>query len=156
MTSRRLSTYLNDHLAGSTAALELARRSARSNQGTSLGELLDQLATEIAEDKRVLEGLMDRVGVRVDRTKTAAAWAAEKLGRFKLNGRVFSYSPLSRLEELELLVLAVEGKILLWRSLERWGGQTLPSTELQELIKRGRSQRQRLERRRLDAVADAL
>ena len=84
MAARRISIYLNDHLAGSVVAAELARRSA-----------------------------MDLEGVRVDRAKLAAAWVAEKAGRLKLNGSVFSYSPLSRLEELEFLSLAVEGKLLL-------------------------------------------
>ena len=38
------------------------------------------------------------------------AWSAEKFGRLKLNGQLSGYSPLSRLEELEILALVAEGK----------------------------------------------
>lgn len=156
MASRRLTIYLNDHRAGSTAALELARRSARSNRGTALGDFLEGLVSELAEDKRALEDLMDQVGASADRAKTAAAWTAEKLGRLKLNDSLVSYSPLSRLEELELLVLAVSGKLLLWQALERRGGHELASIDLQTLAERAQSQLRRLRSRRLEAVLDAL
>ena len=35
-----LGIYLNDHLAGSTAGLELAEKLRDQNQGTELGELM--------------------------------------------------------------------------------------------------------------------
>ena len=38
-----------------------------------------------------------------------AGWVAEKAGRLKLNGSLLTYSPLSRLVELEGLSLGVEG-----------------------------------------------
>ena len=38
---RRLDIYLNDHFAGATVGLELARRAARENAGTSLGDFLE-------------------------------------------------------------------------------------------------------------------
>lgn len=41
MTSSPLAIYLNDHLAGATAGLELARRARGRNAGTPLGELDD-------------------------------------------------------------------------------------------------------------------
>jgi hypothetical protein len=156
MMSRRLSTYLNDHLAGSAVGLELAQRAARSNRGSPLGEFLQTLTLELVEDKRSLERLMAHLGIGVDRVKVLAGWTAEKLGRFKLNGHLLSYSPLSRLEELELLVLAVQGKLLLWRALERWGEVDATVLDLEALITRAESQRRRLERRRLEAVAQAL
>jgi hypothetical protein len=151
----RLTTYLNDHHAAAVGALELARRSAGSNRGTALGKFLGQLAQEIAEDRRTLRAIMAELGVRVDPVKPAGAWVAEKLGRLKLNGSLVAYSPLSRLEELELLALGVEGKLRLWRALERRG---LPGAEvdLAQLIDRARSQLRRLERHRLAAVGEAL
>jgi hypothetical protein len=55
----RLSIYLNDHLAGATLGLELVRRAAGSNRGTSYGEVLDGLTEEIAEDRNTLIEVME-------------------------------------------------------------------------------------------------
>lgn len=153
-----LGTYLNDHLAAAVAASELAKRCAGSNRGNGYGDALAQLAAEIGEDRKTLEDLMRRLGAGTDRLKVTASWSAEKLGRLKLNGRLLSYSPLSRLEEIELLALGVDGKLALWRTLERTLGDDprLRSVDLEQLIARARSQRRRLETQRLRAAAEAL
>ena len=57
------------------------------------------------------------LGLPVRHYKLSAAWAAEKAARLKLNGRLLSRSPLSSLEELEMLRLGVEGKAAGWRTL---------------------------------------
>jgi hypothetical protein len=75
----------------------MARRSAANNRGSDLGGFLADLAREIEEDRDSLLALMDGLGVGTDRIKVLGGWAAEKLGRLKSNGRLFSYSPLSRL-----------------------------------------------------------
>jgi hypothetical protein len=152
----KLGIYLGDHYAASVAAVQLARRAAQSNRGTRYGEVLATIAAEIEEDRRSLKLIMQRLGIRPDPAKAAAAWSAEKLGRLKLNGQLTGYSPLSRLEELEILSLGVEGKLGMWRALERGVGDGVPAAELQTLIKRALSQRRRLERQRLDAAAEAL
>jgi hypothetical protein len=152
----KLAIYLNDHYAGSVAAVQLARRAARSNRGTPYGEVLATLADEIDQDRQSLRLLMQRLGIRPDPAKAALAWSAEKLGRLKLNGQVAGYSPLSRLEELEILSLGVEGKLGMWRALERGVEHGIPEAELTTLIKRARSQRRRLERQRLEAAPEAL
>jgi hypothetical protein len=154
----RLSIYLNDHLAGSTAGLDLARRAASSNEGTPYGRVLAEVAEEIAEDREALVDMMDRLSVRHDRLKVAGAWAFEKLGRLKPNGSLFSYSPLSRLVEIEGLALGVDGKLSLWQSLKITHGDDprLRGVDLDALIARARSQRQRLERQRRKAVKEAL
>jgi hypothetical protein len=99
---------------------------------------------------------MSRLGVGVDRARTAVAWSAEKLGRLKLNGQLTGYSPLSRLEELEILELGVEGKLLLWQALRHAAAAEIDEAELDRLIKRAQSQHRRLGRLRRDAAADAL
>ncbi len=85
-------------------------------------------------------------------------WTGEKIGRLKLNGRLLGHSPLSRLEELELLSLGVGRKLLLWRSLHHavQAGGGVFDTDLETLIKRARSRRRLLERLRLRAAAQAL
>ena len=152
----KLAIYLTDHHAASVGAVQLARRAAGSNRGTRYGDVLATLAGEIEEDRQSLELIMQRLGIRPDRAKTVVAWSAERLGRFKLNGQLTGYSPLSRLEELEILELGVQGKLLLWQALERADEHGIPTAELETLIKRARSQRRRLERQRREAAAEAL
>jgi hypothetical protein len=119
-----LATYLNDHLAASLAAVELARRAASSNSENPIGSSLAELAADLDEDRQALHAIMGQLEIGKDRIKLTAGWTAEKLGRLKLNGRLLGYSPLSRLEEIELLLLGVEGKLLLWQAL-----QQLPDAE---------------------------
>lgn len=158
LRSSRLSIYLNDHLAGSTVGVELARRAAASNGSTELGKALAELAAEIEEDRKALVDIMERLGIGQDRVKVLASWAGEKAGRLKLNGQLRGYSPLSRLEELEGLSLGVEGKLALWQTLQRTHGDEpkLRGVDFDDLIRRARSQRQRLERRRRAAAEEAL
>jgi hypothetical protein len=152
----KLGIYLGDHYAGSVAAVQLARRAAQSNRGTRHGEVLARLAAEIEEDREALRLIMQRLGIRPDPAKAAVAWSAEKLGRLKLNGQLTGYSPLSRLEELEILSLGVEGKLGMWRVLKRTLDHGIPEPDFDTLIKRALSQRRRLERQRLDAAEEAL
>ena len=153
-----LAIYLNDHLAGATLGAELAQRSAASNRGSEYGQVLGELATEIRSDRESLLEIMRSVRVGVDRVKVSAAWAAEKLGRLKLNGQVLGYSPLSRLVELEALTLGVAGKLALWRALDELepGRPELSKPTLQDLIARAERQLQVLEQQRRSAVIDAL
>jgi len=109
-----LAIYLQDHLAGATTGLELARRARDENRGTELGEFLVGLAQEIEEDRDELREIMRDLGVGDDVLKLVAAWTGEKLGRLKLNGRLTSYSPLSRVLELEGLIMGVNGKLSMW------------------------------------------
>ena len=153
-----LAIYLNDHLAGATVGVELAKRSAANNRGSAYGQFLDELATEIRSDRESLLEIMRSLQVGVDRVKVSAAWAAEKLGRMKLNGQLRGYSPLSRLVELEALTLGVAGKLALWRALDQLEPErpALSKATLQDLIARAERQLQSLEEQRRNAVTDAL
>jgi hypothetical protein len=112
-----LPIYLNDHLAGATGGCELARRAAAQNQGTELGAFLNDFAGEAEAHRAKLEEVMARLDVRRDHFKVAGGWLAEKAGRFKLNGRLLEYSPLSRVIEVEGLIIASQGRESLWRAL---------------------------------------
>ena len=151
-----LAIYLNDHLAGSTAGIELVKRAAGNNEGTELGSFLERLTAEIDEDRQALIEAMDRLGVSRDRMKVTGGWLAEKAGRLKLNGRVLGYSPLSRLVELEGLHLGINGKIAGWRALKQANAEALAGFDLDRLIERGERQLSELEPFRLDAAAAAL
>src|SRR5215207_4178342 len=134
--------YLNDHLAGSTAGLELFRRAARSNSGPEIGAELAALTAEIEEDRTALITMMRTLGVPRRQYKVALGWAGEKVGRFKLNGRLVSRSPLSLLVEVEALRLGVEGKALGWRVLRSMAANDprLDIGRLDELIARAQRQ----------------
>src|SRR5919108_1135396 len=56
--STRLRIFLQDHLAATTAGLELARRTRGSNEGTDYGEPLAWLADEIEADRGALAGFL--------------------------------------------------------------------------------------------------
>jgi hypothetical protein len=158
MNRNPLSIYLNDHFAGATLGVELARRAASNNEDNPYGEVLAKIAEEIEQDRRSLSEVMDRLSVRRDRVKVAASWLGEKATRLKPNDELLGYSALSRLEELELLSLGVEGKLSLWQALRRTHGDDsrLRGVDLDELIERARSQRRRLERQRRRAAEEAL
>jgi hypothetical protein len=156
MSQKLLAIYLNDHLAGATAGLELVRRAAGGNRGTALGETLEQLAVEIAEDRDSLQRVMSELDVGQDRIKVAAGWTAEKFGRLKLNGQLTGHSPLSRLIELEGLHLGIIGKLELWRMLKVNAESRLGSVDLDGLIKRAESQRRRLAPHRKAAATEAI
>ncbi len=151
---RVLGIYLNDHLAGATAGSELARRVAKSNHGEGKADVLERIAAEIAQDRRTLMDIMAALGIPVRAYKIGAAWLGEKAGRLKFNGYLLARSPLSTLEELEMLRLGVEGKAACWRTL-RVLAQTdtrLDSGELDELIARARRQADLLEELRVGAA----
>jgi hypothetical protein len=154
----RLRIYLNDHLAGSVAGVELAKRALAANEGNDYGRLLARVLAEIEQDQAALRDVMTRLEVPAARPKLAAAWAAEKVGRLKLNGQLRGYSPLSRLLELEGLVVGVRGKLALWRSLEQLGADEprLAPIDFGTLVARANAQLEELEAHRLRAAATAL
>jgi hypothetical protein len=157
MDQRLLAIYLNDHLAGSTVGVELARRVEGANRTTDFGPPLAELAGEIDEDRETLRAVMRRLGVAEARPKQIGAWAGEKLGRLKFNGQLRGYSPLSRVVEIEGLLLGVEGKRALWRALERSlpGDPRVAEFDWNALAERAEGQDLRLEELRLRAVAEA-
>jgi hypothetical protein len=153
---KHLSIYLNDHLAGATIGVELARRTRGRNRGTTLGSYLERLASEIEADRETLVRLMAELGIRRDRLKTFGAWATEKAGRLKLNGQLTGYSPLSRLLELELLYLGITGKRAMWRALQHTLGNDMPGLEFEELGRRAERQAAEVEEHRLKVAEAAL
>jgi hypothetical protein len=142
MDRKLLRIYLQDHLAGSTGGLELARRARGANADTTYSEPLAKLADDIDADRRSLETIMEELGFGADRAKNMAFWAAEKAGRLKLNGQLTGYSPLSRMVEIEGLISGVNAKLSLWRTL-RDVADSLPELDaarVDRLIERAEQQ----------------
>jgi hypothetical protein len=143
---RYLAIYLNDHLAGATGGLELARRLRASNSGDpEMGEPLARICAEIEADRETLVRLTERLGVRRDPLKPAFARLAERLGRLKPNGHLRTYSPLSRVLELEILASGIGGKLQLWNALEQTFGDSLDGFDFHALAERADRQGQKVE-----------
>jgi hypothetical protein len=158
MENRLLGIYLNDQLAAGVLWRETARRAQRNNDGSDLGAALARVAAAIAEDVQTFEQIMRRVGVRRNPIKPALATAAERAGRLKLNGRLRSYSPLSRFTELDFLRYGIEGKKVLWQNLRDLArlGERLPDVDFDALIARAQAQIDEIEPFRLAAGTAAL
>jgi hypothetical protein len=154
-----LGVYLNDHLAGATACLQLARRAAASAEpGSEAATVRKRLVSEIAADRSTLIKVMTTLGIKTRGYKMFAAWAGEKAGHLKLNGHLLTRSPLSDLEETEMLRLGVEGKAAGWRTLRAVAerDRRLDTGQLDELLARADRQSDELESLRVRIAAQVL
>jgi hypothetical protein len=157
MDRELLSTYLNDHLGGSTTGSQLAERLVEQNEGTRYHGPLERVHTEIKEDRATLQQIMRRLEIAESKFKVAGGWAAEKFSRLKPNERLVGYSPLSRLLELDGLSSGVQGKTSLWQVLNACADAepVLREFDLVELEARAKRQLETLERLRIDAGREA-
>jgi hypothetical protein len=157
MSRTYLAIYLQDHLAGSTAGVNLARRAAKHNQGTPSGRRLEQIAYEVEADRDTLAAFMAELGVRPSWTKNAGAWVAERASRLKPNGRARGDMSLQRMHELETLSLGITGKQALWEALRMAPeSAAIANLDLDDLLERARSQRERVELERMALARGAL
>ena len=153
MAHRALDLYLNDHLAGATFGVDLARHlesHARDpEQATRFRDLADQIET----DRQTLCRVMDRLGTTRNPVKQATTWTAEKLSRARLIGLRILAGELGLFTALEMLSLGVEGKASLWRELRDLSDRypELDAVELDGLIARAEDQRRALEAERVAA-----
>jgi hypothetical protein len=154
-----LGIYLNDHLAGATGGVGLVRRmAAAADPGSESARVLSTLAAEITQDRLALIKIMGTLGIPVRGYKVFAGWIGEKAGRVKLNGHLLTRSPLSELEETELLRLGVEGKAAGWRSLRVLADRDsrLDADGLDALLERAQRQSDTLETLRVDIAQRVL
>ncbi|GGX70265.1 hypothetical protein GCM10010515_42470 [Streptomyces fructofermentans] len=153
-----LAIYLNDHHTGATGGLELFRRAAGAKKGDEQEAVLTDLARQVEEDRDALAQIMTDLDVSVDRTKAALGWVAEKAGRLKTNGHLFSRSPLSDVLEAEAMLLGVQGKAACWRTLRALADtdRRLDATNLDTLLERAEQQSTALEELRAAAATRAL
>ncbi|MEU8654215.1 transaldolase [Streptomyces sp. NPDC048737] len=153
-----LSIYLNDHYSGATGGLELLRRAAQAQQGEEREGSLADLARQVEADRAALAQIMADLGVSVDHTKVALGWLAEKAGRLKTNGHLFSRSPLSDVLEAEAMLLGVQSKAACWRTLRALSetDRRLDTAHLDTLLERAERQSAALEEIRIAAVTRTL
>jgi hypothetical protein len=77
-TNGELGSYLNDHLGGAHAGVEMARQLQDEIQGEADAEVLGRLAEEIDEDLDTLQALVDTIGSTRHPIKQAAGWVADE------------------------------------------------------------------------------
>jgi hypothetical protein len=157
MGSEILATYLNDHLAGSVAAIELLDHLRGLSRGTERERLCASLQSEIEEDQKVLKELLRQVGGKESRMRNAAAWLTEKVGEAKLKLDDSGGGELRALEALETLELGILGKLALWRALGV-AADLVPQIrklDLSKLERRAKEQHDRVEVERLKVARAA-
>lgn len=155
--SQHLPTYLNDHLSGSMAAIDLAEKAAARNEGNRLGAFLTGLLRAIDEDRVTLEGIMDRLGVEKGGAKATAGRVVEKVSRLRLHEKVTGHPDLSRVLELETLVMGITGKLRLWHSLQELAPSEprLAGVDVDTLVQRAHDQLAGLDEHHREAAARA-
>ncbi|MGH2772885.1 MAG: hypothetical protein ACRDIU_07105 [Actinomycetota bacterium] len=112
-----LKVYLNDHLALMIGSERLAGRCRSSNSGLTLAGYLQDLMGEIRTDVNTVRRILTSLDARESRVKVVLVKIGEKIGRLKLNGRLTGYSPLSRVVELQQLLLLRSATESLWSTL---------------------------------------
>jgi len=158
MADGHIATYLNDHMAGATAALELLENLQAANHDTVFKSFVADLRSDIEADRQELKRLMDRLDISQSGLRKASAWLAAKVAELKLRLDDAPGGDLRLFESLEALSLGIEGKRGLWLALAA-AAENAPALQLVEydrLIKRAEDQRNRVETMRLKAAREAL
>ena len=150
----RLHTYLNDHLAGSVAAIELLDDLIKHHSEDRFGKIFRDLRDEIKSDQETLRNLIRKLGAEESAVRKAGAWLAEKFSRVKIGDADDSAE---LLQALEGLALGISGKQRLWRSLAAIEANfpALQGSDFSELEKRAHDQFERVERLRMQMVCEA-
>lgn len=157
MAVQVLPIYLNDHLAGSVAAIELLNHLRKLSQGTGREKLFATLQAEIEKDQKVLKDLLRELGEPQSGMRKAAAWLTEKVGEVKLKLDDPGSGELRLLEALETLELGILGKLGLWRALAVAADRVpqIRTLDLANLERRAREQQQQVETERLKVARAA-
>jgi hypothetical protein len=148
---KALATYLNDHLAGSVAAIELLNHLIKEQAGQRLEKFLVDLREDITADQKTLRDLIRKLGCEEGALRKAGAWIVEKLGQAKIGASADQTSGLGLFQALEVLSLGIKGKELLWRSLTTVEASLpqLQGIRLAQLERRAKEQFERVERERV-------
>jgi hypothetical protein len=158
MSAEPLTLYLNDHLAGAVAGINLMESLADQKDGTALAGTLRTLAGEVREDQELVREILDRLNAHERRIAQAAAWVGEKVteGRFALAGR--THPALAVFEALESIALGLQGKLALVRTLAALqpSDARLSGLPLAERAARTAAQHTVIEEERLAAAREAL
>lgn len=133
--------YLSEHLTAATVGLERLERMTRAYRDTPFHAELAEVTEQLRGERELYRDLLDRLAVPRRRYRQVVAWAGEKAGRLKLNGRVVEQSPMTMVFEAELMRSAVLAKIGGWQTLREHADEVgLDPAQLDELIAQAHQQ----------------
>lgn len=112
---RNLATYLIDHLTGSDAALTTVTRLALSHEGAPEGRVFGVLKQQFESERAVVRSVLDQLGSSAVSLKRAAGYASGAVLQAVAGGADGS---LAMFRTLESLLIGVQGKRCLWRTLQ--------------------------------------
>lgn len=115
MSREDLTTYMNDHLAGSVGAVEHLDYLIETCDDAQLKAFFSSARIEIEADQEVLKKLIATIGDGESAVRKAGAWLGEKLSRFKVGPG--DANEFGLFLSLETLVLGITGKQQLWTAL---------------------------------------
>jgi hypothetical protein len=152
-----IETYLNDHLAGSTVAIELLEH-LESSHDAEWAVFFRTLRADIESDRGKLETLMKEMDIDQSKLRKGMAWLGEKFTELKMRLDDPADGALRLFESLEALSLGIEGKRSLWLALAEAATDNpgLRMLDFPHLIARADEQCARVEKRRLEIAASAL
>ena len=156
MADDHLATYLNDHLAGATIAIE--HLDDLEATAKDIAPALADLRADIEAGREELRSIMRELDIAESRARSAGAWVAEKGARLKMRADDKATGALRRLESLEAVALGIQGKHALWRALNvaAEAAPALRARDYDRLVTRAVDQHNRAESLRLDAAKAAL
>jgi hypothetical protein len=149
---KNLDIYLNDHLAGAVAALELLANLQEQHKDEPLGNVFGTLKVDIDADKEELREVMRSLGIEESTIRQTGAWAAEKVARARL--KIAGDQP-GLVLALEGLIMGINGKRMLWRSLAVANLLNLSKWDFEKLQRRAEDQIERAEAARIQAAQRA-
>ncbi len=154
MNKPDLTTYLNDHHAGSLGAIEMVDHLIGTFEDKPLGQFFKDLRPEIETDQKTLESLIENIGADESTIKKAGAWVAEKVSRAKIRVSDSGDDQLGLLHALEALMLGITGKRALWTALAAAAERVPQLRQLNyaKLEQRAVEQRNRVEEKRQEVA----
>lgn len=156
-TTTHLSTYLNDHLAGSMAGLETLDGLEAAFPRNDVKKLVKRLRRKLELEREQLQSLMDELDITRSPVRQLTAWVSEKVIRLKMRFDDRDNGPFRLFETLEALSVAIEGKRLLWVALSSTSevNPALANLNFPKLMAMAKSQRRLVEALRLEAAREA-
>jgi hypothetical protein len=149
--NERLHRYLNQHLAGSRGALLLIRHLSACIEDADAREFFLNLETRVRKDRAILLGLMASTRLDPSTPIRMAGEITARVGFLKLSWDGFRPGGLGLFEGLEMLALGIQGKRLLWLTLNEvssshpeWSGVDFTRLEMDAADQRDGVERWRI------------
>jgi len=151
-----LAQYLNDHLAGSVAALKLMSRVGDAHADEPLGVLMLRLRADLEYEQGLLRELLGALDASESHVAQAFAWVGEQFARFKIGAGDNDMSGLMLFEALEALAMGFFGRMSLFRMLAVVHESVPLDIDFEALAARASRHLDELEEQRLVAGRTAL